>query len=142
MPKQGYIVLIEDDQDDKELLIEIIRQIDGKHEVLWFDNCDAALTFLRETPEPVFIIFSDINLPRKTGIELKYEIDREPALQFKSIPFIFYSTSTTEREVDEAFSNLNIQGFFKKENSYCAIKSTIEVILQYWSLSKRPGDGK
>jgi len=45
-------------------------------------------------------------------MELKYEIEHEPALKFKSIPFIFYSTSAAEREVDEAFRNLNIQGFF------------------------------
>lgn len=139
MCKKGPIVIIEDDEDDKDMLVEVIEQLNIKNKILWFDNCEAAYNFLSNTTEPIFIIFSDINLPRKTGIELKYDIDRDPVLKRKSIPFVFYSTSASNNDVNEAYASLNVQGFFKKENDYKTIKDNIKTILNYWSISKYPG---
>jgi len=138
MSKFGPIVLIEDDEDDKDMLVEIMRELNVKNKILWFDNCEDAYNFLRDNTEPIFIIFSDINLPKKSGIELKYDIDQDPALKKKSIPFVFYSTCASSEDVDEAYSNLSVQGFFKKENDYNEIKTNIKTILDYWSISRKP----
>ena len=138
MSARGHIIIIEDDHDDKDMLVEIIEEITAKHKIIWFDTCDKAYNYLCHTQDPIFIIFSDINLPKKNGLELKEEIDKNPELKIKSIPFVFYSTSASDKDVTAAYKHLNIQGFFEKENDYNAIKCNIKTIIDYWSISKRP----
>jgi len=138
MSKSGHILIIEDDEDDKDMLVEIIEQLTVRNKIIWFDTCDKAYEFLRETRDPIFIIFSDINLPKKTGLELKQDIDKDPELKRKSIPFIFYSTSASDKDINEAYSDLSVQGFFEKENDYNTIRCNIKTILDYWSISKKP----
>lgn len=135
---KGIIVLIEDDHDDKDMLIEIIEDLNVKNKIVWFDNCDDAYHFISKTNESIYIIFSDINLPKRTGLELKSDIDRDPLLRKKSIPFVFYSTSAAMGDVNEAYENLNVQGFFKKGNDYNQVKSEIKTILDYWAIARKP----
>jgi CheY-like chemotaxis protein len=135
---KGIIVLIEDDHDDKDMLIEIIEDLNVKNKIVWFDNCDDAYHCISKTNESIYIIFSDINLPKRTGLELKSDIDRDPLLRKKSIPFVFYSTSAAMGDVNEAYENLNVQGFFKKGNDYNQVKSDIKTILDYWAIARKP----
>jgi response regulator RpfG family c-di-GMP phosphodiesterase len=136
--RNGLILLIEDDHDDKDLLVDIMQELNVKNKIVWFDNCEDAYNFISETRESIYIIFSDINLPKKTGLELKSDIDRDPVLKRKSIPFIFYSTSADGNDIDEAYSNLNVQGFFKKESDYNEVKCNIKTILDYWAIARKP----
>jgi len=66
--RKGVILLIEDDHDDKDLLVEIMQELNVKNKIVWFDNCEDAYNFISETRESIYIIFSDINLPKKTGL--------------------------------------------------------------------------
>jgi len=139
MPKPGHIIIIEDDQDDTEILTEIMSQLNVENKIICFDNCDEAFAYLRKSKDSIFFIISDINLPKKTGLELKHDIDKDPVLRKKSIPFILYSTAAIAKDVDDAYANLNIQGFFKKECDYNLIKKNIKIILDYWSVCLKPG---
>lgn len=137
--KNGTILIIEDDTDDIELLVTIIRELDVNNKILSFDNADEAYDYLLKTNDKIFIIFSDINLPQRTGLQFKHKIDENPQLREKSIPFIFYSTWTHDKDVKEAYSkDLSVQGFFKKGNNYKEVKEQIEMILHYWNNSVHP----
>ena len=72
------------------------------------------------------------------GLELKRKIDNDPYLRLKSIPFVFYSTSVRQEQVIEAYSELTIQGFFKKENDITDARNTITTIIEYWKLCRHP----
>ena len=135
---KGLIIIIEDDHDDKDVLVEVIGQLGFKNKIIWFDTCDAAYKFLSDSMESIFIIFSDINLPKRTGLELKHDLEQDPVLKRKSIPFIFYSTCADGGHVDDAYSNLHVHGFFKKENNYDDMKRNVKTILDYWTISRKP----
>lgn len=138
MSKSGTIVIVEDDIDDKFFLESIIRELNIPNEIRWFDNTDDALAFLAFTVSPIFIIFSDINIPGKNGLEFKRQIDGDFKLRKKSIPFIFYSTSAYQRDVNEAYLHMTIQGFFKKGTEYDQTKKMIKTIFEYWQLCQHP----
>ena len=138
MAKSGPIIIVEDDADDKEVLQEILKELQVTNPIIWFTQSDDALAYLKSTPEQPFLIFSDVNLPRKNGIEFKRAIDSDPQLRRKSIPFIFYSTSVAQGLVNEAYTQMTVQGFFQKPNSYDEIKSTIKLALDYWGLCRHP----
>ncbi len=74
------------------------------------------------------------------GLELKRKIDKDPKLREKSIPFIFYSTAANKDAVDEAYTELTIQGFFIKGTDYQKTKSLIQVIIEYWKNCVHPNN--
>jgi CheY-like chemotaxis protein len=140
MPKRAPIILIEDDQDDIDVFTDVVRQLNVKNEIKWFPNTERAFTYLSSTKETAFLIFCDINLPGKNGIEFKRDLDTDPELRTRSIPFLFYSTAANQDDVDEAYAEMAIQGFFKKEVSHARKKSMLKTIFDYWLLCKHPND--
>ena len=136
--KTGPIILIEDDPDDKDVFQDILKDLSISNPVIWFQNCDDAFSYLKETSEQPFIIFCDLNLPGLGGIECKRQIDEDKALRKKSIPFIFHSTTVDQKSVNEAYTKMTVQGFFQKKNSYNALKETIKLIVAYWEECKHP----
>jgi len=138
MSKFGPILIIEDDADDKQLFEDIVKSLGYQNRIVWYDNTEDAIEYLSTTGDSIFIIFSDINLPGKNGLEFKKKIDSTPELRQKSIPFVFYSTSALQKDIDEAYSKMTVQGFFKKGKDYNEIKGHISLILEYWKACKHP----
>lgn len=136
--KREPIIIVEDDIDDKEMLEHIIKELEIPNNILWFDNTDLAYEYLSTTKQKTFIIFCDINLPGKNGLEFKRQIDQDPILRKDSIPFIFLSTSARQHDINEAYTKMVVQGFFIKGSDYNQMKREIKVIFDYWYLSKHP----
>ncbi|MEO7975566.1 response regulator [Flavobacterium sp.] len=132
MSKNGNILIVEDDIDDKELLEDLIINLGVTNTIIWKANGAEAFSYLCATTEPMFIVFSDINMPIMNGLELKRKIDADPDLRRKSIPFIFYSTTASREAVNEAYTELTIQGFFTKGGDCKKTKAVISTIIEYW----------
>ena len=138
MGNKGPIVIVEDDADDEAIFNDILKELKMPNKVVWFGNSREAFDYLKKTHEQPFIIFSDVNLPGENGIEFKRRIDNDKQLREKSIPFVFYSTSVHPKMVTEAYTNMTVQGFFKKGNSYREIKDDIQIIFGYWQVCRHP----
>ncbi|HYG16467.1 MAG TPA: response regulator [Bacteroidia bacterium] len=138
MSKTGPIILVDDDPEDKEIFELIISDLGIGNRLIYFDRCDDALHYLLTTREQPFIIFCDVNLPAKTGIEFKKEIDSTPKLRRKSIPFVFYSTSVDTGTVTRAYTEMTVQGFFQKASRVADMRKTIQLVLEYWFECRHP----
>ena len=136
--KSGPIIIIEDDADDKEIMEDILKELEIENRIIWFNNCPAAWEYLKTTADQPFIIFSDVNLPMQNGIEFKKQIDEDDYLRKKSIPFIFYSTSASQEVVNTAYTKMTVQGFFQKSADYGEIKRNIDLIIRYWQACRHP----
>jgi CheY-like chemotaxis protein len=137
MNKGGPIIIIEDDIDDQEILTEVFKELDYKNEIIFFGDGEKALEYLTSTKVEPFIIFSDINMPRLSGMELREKVHENEDLRLKSIPYLFFSTSAEQHHVVDAYSK-SIQGFFVKPSSYSEIKEVIRTIVSYWTACVSP----
>ncbi|RYY97053.1 MAG: response regulator [Chitinophagaceae bacterium] len=131
MNKKGPIVFFEDDRDDQEILKEIFAELRIPNELLFFDNGQSALDFLRSSPVQPFLIVSDINMPLLNGIELRDRVLKNADLRAKAIPYVFFSTTAEADCVTEAYAN-SIQGFFIKPGGYMQLKRMMGIIIDYW----------
>jgi len=131
MNKGGPIIIIEDDLDDQEIFSDVFQDLKIKNEVLFFSDGEKALEYLTTSDVEPFIIFSDINMPKLSGMELREQIHKNEDLRLKSIPYLFFTTSAEQKHVIDAYSK-SIQGFFVKPTSYPEIKETIKIIVDYW----------
>jgi CheY-like chemotaxis protein len=137
MNKNGPIVIIEDDIDDREILDEIFKELNFKNEIIYFGEGEKALEYLTGTAIEPFIILSDINLPRLNGIELREKIHTNEDLRIKCIPYLFFSTTAEQKYVVDAYSK-SVQGFFVKPDSFEKLKRTIKIIVEYWQECQSP----
>jgi CheY-like chemotaxis protein len=137
MNKRGPIVIIEDDMDDQSILSDIFKELSYKNEIVFFADSLLALKYLTDTDIEPFLVLSDINMPKLSGMELREKIHNNEDLRLKSIPYLFFSTSAEQKHVIDAYSR-SIQGFFVKPNSYDKLKSIIIKIVEYWQECESP----
>lgn len=137
MNKSGPIIIIEDDMDDQEILQEVFNELKYKNEIKFFNEGETALQYLIDTTIKPFIIFSDINMPKLNGMELRKQVHENEDLRIKSIPYLFFSTSAEQKHVVDAYSK-SVQGFFVKPSSFVELKDTIKVIVEYWQKCVSP----
>jgi len=131
MNKSGPIIVIEDDFDDQEIFDEIFKELNYQNEVIYFIDGLKALDFLTHSPIEPFIILSDINMPKLSGLELREQVHNNEDLRLKCIPYLFFTTSAEQKHVIDAYSK-SIQGFFIKPDNYENFKLSIKKILEYW----------
>lgn len=137
MSKYGPILIIEDDEDDRQVYGDVIRSLNRKNEIIFFTEGQQLLDYLNVTHQRPFIILCDVNLPVMSGIELRRRINENEFLKKKSIPFVFFSTSENKDAVREAY-DLTVQGYFVKSPLYDEIVQQLRLILDYWTTCKHP----
>ncbi len=137
MAKTGPILILEDDHDDREIYDKVFTSLGVKNEIKYFEGGDDLLRYLQVTLDQPFLILSDINLPRMSGIELRRIIDADPFLRRKSIPFVFLTTVESKEVVEEVYE-LAVQGYFVKQYLLNDIEKQIKQILDYWKECKHP----
>jgi len=113
MNKEPYIVIIDDDQDDVDLLTECFKKF-PYYTVCSFDKGYSFINFIshpgRNYPSLVII---DLNLPDITGVDVLAKIKANPMLG--SIPAVVFSTGGTPAE-KETCEKLNTE-IFRKPSS-------------------------
>jgi len=95
--ESGPIIIIEDDEDDRDIIEEVLKELKIPNPTVFFTGCIEAYEYLQTHNNQPFIIFCDINLPDLSGIEFKRQIDAHKELRQKSIPFVFFSTSADKK---------------------------------------------
>ena len=131
----GPIVIVDDDEDDRDIYAESIKAIGIQNNIRFFESCQTALDYLYTTAEQPFIILSDVNLPIMNGIQFKQKIQDDEYLRTKGIPFVFISTNANAAAVRQAHA-LSVQGYFQKPSSMQDIKSMLRKLFDYWELCK------
>lgn len=133
----GKILLVDDEKFEKEMLNMALEELNLNVDLLHFHSAEDAIQYLKTTKDEIFLIISDMNMPKINGLDFKKIIDSDPQLLDKSVPFIFSSTSATKKQLAEAYE-YRLQGYFIKPPDVKSMAKQIELIINYWILSIRP----
>ena len=137
MNNNGPVILIEDDEDDKDLFEEVFKKLGYQNKLLFFLDGQSALDHLNSSSDIPFLILSDINIPRLDGFALRQKIKTDAALELKCIPYLFFTTASNQKAVIDAYS-MSVQGFFIKPSSMDGLEKTISAVMGYWTLCTSP----
>ena len=122
-PQPLQILLADDDEDDTFLFREALAQIPYEAELTTADNGTELMKKLMATETAPDIIFLDMNMPIKNGLECLTEIRSED--KFKETPIIILSTSVADNLLESAYqagANLYIQ----KPTSFSSLTKMIQ----------------
>ncbi len=122
------IVLADDDEDDRLLFKEAIEDLKIKTKLSLFSDGKELMDFL-VLPNIVLphIVFLDLNMPKKNGMQCLQEIRKNAALDQVSVAI--YSTSSSEHDIEQTFVNgANI--YLNKPNNFRKLQLAVEKVLQ------------
>jgi CheY-like chemotaxis protein len=122
-----YILLAEDDEDDRLFFKEALHDIKVKTIIDFVNDGSQLMNYLnRPDIRLPNMVFLDLNMPLKSGLECLTEIRRNNRL--KDLAIVIYSTSASEEDVEEAFVNgANI--YIKKPNDFMLLKTTLARVI-------------
>lgn len=130
----AHILLVEDNEGDILLTKEAFEACKVKTELSIARNGQEALDFLfkrgeyANTKKPDLILL-DINLPLFNGHEILRQIKADSNL--KKIPVIMLTTSSNQKDIDEAYGN-HCNSYVKKPLDIKEFLDAITKIEEFW----------
>jgi CheY-like chemotaxis protein len=126
-----YITLADDDEDDRLFFTDAFSELKINTKVNTFNDGVELMDYLN-SPNALLpnVLFLDLNMPRKNGVECLLEIKQNK--RFDEIAIAIYSTSSSEEHIEETFVNgANI--YIKKPNDFNTLKKILaEVVTLNW----------
>ena len=134
-----YILIGEDDADDRFLLQTAFDEVRPKSHLAFVENGVELLDFLdgktkQEQALPVFILL-DLNMPKKDGREVLRELKAHPTLQ--RIPVIMFSTTNNEHEIRRCYE-LGANSYITKPDSFGGLQEIVKALCGYWLGEAQP----
>ncbi len=125
------ILLADDDDDDRLFFKDAIEEVKVKTVVTTVNDGVELMDYLIKSEILLpNLVFLDLNMPRKGGMECLKEIRSNN--KFKDLAIAIYSTSGLEKDIEESFiKGANI--YIKKPNDFEELKSILaKVIIINW----------
>lgn len=119
------ILLADDDEADRLLFKEAFIELKSGITIETVNDGMELMKLLydTETADLPQFLFLDINMPQKTGIDCLVEIKADK--RFKDISIAIYSTSTSEKDMEETFKH-GANVYIHKPNSFEKLKMVLE----------------
>ena len=126
-----YVLLADDDEDDRIFFKDAFEEMNLNIDVQTVNDGIELMNHLAQ-PDTILphVLFLDLNMPRKNGLECLNEIKKLDRL--KDIAIAIYSTSASEADIEETFvKGANI--YIKKPSEFQTLKKILrEVITVNW----------
>jgi CheY-like chemotaxis protein len=138
MHERPLVLVAEDDQDDRELIVDAFKAarptvnlqfvIDGQELLDYLQRGRGDAPGSSQSHHPAIILL-DLNMPRKNGYEALAELKSDPAL--RPIPVIVLTTSRDEGDVRTTYE-LGASSFITKPTDNAELAEALDTLSKYW----------
>lgn len=125
------IILADDDKDDRLFFTDAFDELKITTKVKTFKDGVYLMDYLNTNDSTLpNVLFLDLNMPRKSGMECLKEIKQNQ--RFNDVVIAIYSTSASEEDIENTFvMGANI--YIKKPNDFKTLKKVLsEVVTINW----------
>jgi len=126
-----HLILADDDEDDRLFFTDAFSELKINTRVNTFNDGVELMNYLnKEGSLMPNVLFLDLNMPKKTGIECLIEIKNNEKMS--GIAIVIYSTSASEEDIEKTFV-LGANIYIKKPDSFNKLKKILsEVVSINW----------
>lgn len=125
------IILADDDKDDRLFFTDAFDELGMNTKVNTFNDGVELMSYLNNSSTIMpNVLFLDLNMPKKSGIECLNEIKANSKMS--EIAIAIYSTSASEEDIEETFV-LGANIYIKKPSDFKQLKKVLaEVVSINW----------
>lgn len=126
-----HIVLADDDIDDRTFFTDAFDDLKINTKVKTLNDGQELMDYLNSENAVIpHVLFLDLNMPRKNGMECLAEIKRNE--KFNDVAIAIYSTSASEEDIENTFI-LGANIYIKKPDDFNNLKKILsEVVTINW----------
>jgi len=130
-----WILLADDDLEDQEMLIDMIRQVDDSLPIETVSDGHQALEKLSRLPEEEIpsLIVLDYKMPYLSAAEVLEALARDP--RYAAVPKVVWSTSHREEDVRRCIE-AGASEYFEKPATTAELRSIAGKMLEYRNMEK------
>lgn len=119
-----HILLADDDEADRFIFTEAFSELKIQTIVKTVNDGDQLMEYLGNADNKMpHILFLDLNMPRKNGLECLKEIRGNE--KFKDVSIAIYSTSDNEKDMEETFQG-GANVYITKPADFNTLKQVLE----------------
>lgn len=123
-----YVIMLEDDTDDRSLVKEILSESAFHIPVSFTASSVDFFNFLSVSHKPALILI-DYNATPENGIDVLKKLKKNP--QYREIPVVVLSENDFPEYRDACYLN-GASSFIKKPETLEGSKKKIETFFKYW----------
>ena len=123
------IHLVEDDSHSVDLIREALQELNIECDLQVSSDGEEAIRALHLRPEKPHLILLDLNLPKKTGIEVLKVVKASPTL--KMIPVIVLTNSNSPEDVFKAYIN-HCNAYVRKPFHFQKLVDAVKLACGFW----------
>jgi DNA-binding NtrC family response regulator len=120
------ILLADDDKDDCSLFAEALQELRSAASLSVVHNGEELMHWLLNAAKPPSLLFLDLNIPRKNGMECLAEIRKHKSLA--AMPVIICSTSFEPKVVSLVYDN-GAYYYIRKPADFERLKDAIAQVI-------------
>jgi len=144
--KLGYILLVDDNENDLELTQHALSQYKLANEIITLRDGAEALDFFyrrgkfssRPNGDPIVVLL-DIKMPKVDGIEVLRVMKGDPNLQ--PIPVVMLTSSRQGPDVDECY-RLGANAYVVKPVDFQQFSDAVKTVGKFWAVLNEPYSGE
>lgn len=128
---EARILLVEDAVSDAELIKEAFQDSGINHQIDLVMDGEEALDLLRRLDKKPHIVILDLNLPKKSGLEVLKEIREDADISLRVTPVIILTNSRSQKDVLNAYAG-GCNAYIRKPIGFDSIVEAIQRTGLFW----------
>jgi len=141
----GYILLVDDNENDLELTRMALTQYKVANEIICLRDGAEALDFLnrrgafQSRPEALpIVVLLDIKMPKVDGVEVLRAMKSDAKLQ--RIPVVMLTSSRQGPDVEECY-RIGANAYVVKPVDFQQFAEAVKTIGRFWAVLNEPANG-
>ena len=131
------VLLVEDDPNDAELVLHVLKKSNMASEVLVVQDGKEALDFIfcngiyagRDIANAPKLVLLDLKLPHVHGHEVLKQVKENE--KTRSIPVVILTSSDLDYDITKGY-RLGVNSYIQKPTEFEEFRQTVETIGRYW----------
>ncbi|MDD1771170.1 MAG: response regulator [Methanomassiliicoccales archaeon] len=144
-PTEVEIVVVEDDPNDAELIIRVLKKHNLANRLVHLEDGAQALEFFLGKGAKNYgdehlaprVILLDLKLPKVDGIEVLRRLKADERTKF--IPVVILTSSREERDLEKGYE-LGVNSYVTKPIKFEEFAKVVSDLGLYWMLLNKPLD--
>ncbi len=135
MRARNFLLVAEDDDDDRFLMQNIFKELNYDIPLEFVYNGVELIEYLdkvksnKDGMHYPSLILLDLNMPKMDGRQALHKLKGDP--EYKKLPVIIFSTTKNQAEIKKCYE-LGANSYIIKPSTYELLSKTIDSIRNYW----------